>query len=255
MRSRWWPRSPLRVAISPDPREKPFDDPAPRVNGEADLIGVLAYDLHRDQRGFGDLLAGIPAVGEDPLDEREDAARSPQKRSAAVAILDARRMRFEHQATPVRVDEGMALAPVDLLSSIVTAWPAGLSRLCALGVDDRTRRAGLASDPLPIELDEGVIDPLEAAFVPKLCKPSIDRAPRGQIARQQAPRAISSIWRWKTSSRRSPKPRRPRRKRKPPMRRGNGGSTAARCRPICRALTRRLRRPTRTARAVRSRCT
>jgi hypothetical protein len=51
------------------------------------------------------------------------------------------------------------------------------------------------------------------------------------------------------------KPRRPRRKRKPPMRRGNGGSTAARCRPICRALTRRLRRPTRTARAVRSRCT
>ena len=39
------------------------------------------------------------------------------------------------------------------------------------------------------------------------------------------------------------------------MRRGNGGSTAARCRPICRALTRRLRRPTRIARAVRSRCT
>jgi hypothetical protein len=44
-------------------------------------------------------------------------------------------------------------------------------------------------------------------------------------------------------------------KRNPPMRRGNGGSTAARCRRICRALTRRLRRPTRTARAVRSRCT
>ena len=40
----------------------------------------------------------------------------------------------------------------------------------------------------------------------------------------------------------------------PPMRRGNGGSTAARCRPICRAFTRRSRRPTRTARAVRSRC-
>jgi hypothetical protein len=145
----------------------------------ADLIGVLAYDLHRDQRGFGDLLAGITAAGEGPLDEREDAARSPQKRSAAVAILDARRMRFEQKATPVRVNERMALAPVDFLSSVVTAWPAASSCLCALGVDDRTRRAGLASDPLPIEHDEGVIDPVEAAFVPKLCKPSIDRAPRG----------------------------------------------------------------------------
>jgi hypothetical protein len=73
-------------------------------------------------------------------------------------------MRFEQEATPVRVDERMALAPVDLLSSIVTAWPAGLSCLCALGVDDRTRRAGLASDPLPIEHDEGVIDRMERSL-------------------------------------------------------------------------------------------
>jgi hypothetical protein len=68
----------------------------------------------------------LPAIGEDPLDEREDAARSPQKRSAAVAILDARRRRFEDEATSVHVDERMALASVDLLSSIVTTWPAGL---------------------------------------------------------------------------------------------------------------------------------
>jgi hypothetical protein len=33
-------------------------------------------------------------------------------------------MRFEHQATPVHVDERTALASVDLLSSIVAAWPA-----------------------------------------------------------------------------------------------------------------------------------
>src|SRR5208283_4642886 len=101
-------------SIAPNPRKQPFDDPAPRVNSEADLIGVLAHDLDRDQRRRGDLLTGIPAVGEDPLDEREDAARSLQKRSAAVAILDARRMRFEHEATPVRVDKRMALAAVDL---------------------------------------------------------------------------------------------------------------------------------------------
>jgi hypothetical protein len=42
---------------------------------------------------------------EDTLDERKDAARSPQKSSATVAVLDARRMRFEHEPTPVRVDQ------------------------------------------------------------------------------------------------------------------------------------------------------
>ena len=34
-------------SIAPDPREEPVDDPTPRVNGEADLIGVLAHDLDR----------------------------------------------------------------------------------------------------------------------------------------------------------------------------------------------------------------
>src|SRR5277367_373050 len=89
---------------------------------------------------------GISAVGEDPLDEREDASRDSQKRSATIAILDARRMRFEHEATPVRVDERMALASVDLLSSIVAAWPASLGDLDALAVDDRGRGAGVAPD-------------------------------------------------------------------------------------------------------------
>jgi hypothetical protein len=42
------------------------------------------------------------ADGEDPLDEREGAARSPQERFAAVTILDARQMRFEDEAPSVR---------------------------------------------------------------------------------------------------------------------------------------------------------
>jgi transposase len=53
---------------------------------------------------------------------------------------------------------------------------------------------------------------------------------------------ISSIWRWKTSSRRSPRPRQSKRRRRLPLHRGNGGSTAAHCPPICRAFTRRSRR-------------
>src|SRR5258708_16494780 len=73
-------------SIAPDPREESLHDPAPRVNSEADLIRILAHDLDRDQRSVGDLLTRVSAVREDPLDEREDAPRSPQNRSAAVAL-------------------------------------------------------------------------------------------------------------------------------------------------------------------------
>ena len=34
--------------IAPDPGEEPLDNPAPRLNSEADLIGVLAHDLDGD---------------------------------------------------------------------------------------------------------------------------------------------------------------------------------------------------------------
>ena len=48
-----------------------------------------------------------------------------QKRCATIAVLDTRRMRFEHEAAPVRVHERMALTSVDLLSSRVTRRPRG----------------------------------------------------------------------------------------------------------------------------------
>jgi hypothetical protein len=135
------------------------------VYGEADLVGTFTHYLHRDQRCGGDPFPGISAVGEDPLDEREDAARKPQKRSATIAILDARRMRFEHESTPVRVHERMALASVNLLPSIVTAWPAGLGGLDALAVDDRRRGAGVAPDPFVICYHERVVYPFKAPVV------------------------------------------------------------------------------------------
>jgi hypothetical protein len=57
-------------------------------------------------------------------------------------------MRFEHEATPVRVDECVALASVDLLSSIVTACPPAsvvstlwLSMIAAVGLDWRPIRS------------------------------------------------------------------------------------------------------------------
>ena len=82
-----------------------------------------------------------------------------QKRSATIAVLDTRRMRFEHEAAPVRVHERMALTTVDLLSSIVTAWPSGLGGLGALAVDYLPPWAGVAPDPFAICHHERVVDP------------------------------------------------------------------------------------------------
>jgi hypothetical protein len=50
-------------------------------------------------------------------------------------------MRFEHEATPVGVDQRMGLASVDLLARIVTARAAGLSMIAAEGLASRPTRS------------------------------------------------------------------------------------------------------------------
>ena len=100
-------------------------------------------------------------------------------------------MRLEHEAAPVGVDQRVALAPLDLLARIVAAGATSLGHLDALAVDNRAARAGLASDPLAIGHDQRVIDLLKETVVAELGEPTIDRAPRWQIAWQQAPRAAS----------------------------------------------------------------
>src|SRR5882672_4340186 len=98
-------------------------------------------------------------------------------------------MRLEHEATPVGVDERMALAPVDLLARIVTARAAGFGGLDALAVDDRGRGAGVAPDPLAICHHECVVYPFEAPGVAPDGEPAVNRAPWRQVAWHQPPRA------------------------------------------------------------------
>jgi hypothetical protein len=174
--------------IAADPGEEPLDNPASWLNGEADLIGVLAHNLDSDQRGVCDLLTGITAISENALDEWEDAARDAQERSAAIAILDACWVRLEYEATPIRIDECMALASVDLLAGIVAAWSASFCRLHALGIDDCTGRAGLTPRPLTIEHDQGVIDLRETIFITsdRSCSTAASRLAAGATGSQIA---------------------------------------------------------------------
>jgi hypothetical protein len=57
--------------VAPDPGEEALDNPASRLDGEADLIGGLAHDLEGDRGGAGDALASVAGIGEEALDEGE----------------------------------------------------------------------------------------------------------------------------------------------------------------------------------------
>ena len=53
-----------------------------------------------------------PPSAKTPLDERKQAAGGLQEQPAPVAILNAGRVRLDHEATPVRVNQRMTFAPV-----------------------------------------------------------------------------------------------------------------------------------------------
>src|SRR6476659_8118485 len=108
----------------------------------------------------------------------------------------SRRLRPIHaknrSTTQRRVHERMALTSVDLLSGIVTAWPAGLGGLGALAVDDCGRGAGVAPDPFAICHHERVVYPFKAPVVAPDGEPAVNGPPWRQVLRQQPPRAARS---------------------------------------------------------------
>src|SRR3954454_8907091 len=97
------------AAVAADPGEEALDDPAPGLDGEADLVGVLANDLDGDGGGAATPLPAVAAVGEDLRDKGKGVARGRQHGPAAVAVLDVGRVRLQHQGTTVGVD-GMRLS-------------------------------------------------------------------------------------------------------------------------------------------------
>ena len=173
----------LASLVAADPGKEPLDHPSARQNSKADLIRALGDDFDDDAGRGGDAFAGISAISKDPLDERKQAAGGLQERPTPVAILNAGRVRLDQEATPVRVNQRMTFAPVDLLAGITTARAASLRGLDALAVDDRGRRTGFAPDPLAIRYHQRMVDLLEQAGIAPGCKPAIDRAPGRKVLR------------------------------------------------------------------------
>ena len=72
------------------------------------------------RRGGGGFRALVAAIGEDPLDERKQAARALiEHQRNAVAVLNIGRVDSDVQQQAERVDQDVALATRDLLASII----------------------------------------------------------------------------------------------------------------------------------------
>ena len=106
-----------------EPCEGALDDPAFGQDLESDRM-IGAFDdfqlpgtegLHCGGRGF----ALIAAVGEDPLDEREQPSHGLENEQTAVAILDAGRMNHDVQREAQRVDQDMSLLSFDFLPRVI----------------------------------------------------------------------------------------------------------------------------------------
>ena len=84
---------------------------------------VALDDLDRPASGGGDSGGHarplVAAIADDPLDEREQAARAPQRLVGAVAVLDVGGVNEDAHEEAERVDQDVALAPRDLLARIV----------------------------------------------------------------------------------------------------------------------------------------
>ncbi len=68
--------------------------------------------------GRGQLRPPIAAVGVDPFDEREQAARTARQLDCAVAVLYIGRVDDKVQQEAARVDENVPLAARDLLARV-----------------------------------------------------------------------------------------------------------------------------------------
>ena len=115
-----------QAAIAADPCQGAFDDPT--LGQDDEFVQFVALDdLKHPTTGAGSRSRGarslIAGIGEDPLDEREEAARAPiENQPRPVAVLNIAGMDDDVQQKAKRIDEDLALAPGDLLARIVALW-------------------------------------------------------------------------------------------------------------------------------------
>ena len=113
-------RQPAMVA---NPADCALDDPSLWQHDEAMLVAA-SDDLHLpwpgSRHGCGHLRPLVASIADDPLDERELAARLAQQQLGSIAVLDVSRVDHHTQQQAERVGQDVALAAKGLLARIVT---------------------------------------------------------------------------------------------------------------------------------------
>lgn len=74
-------------------------------------------------------------------------------------------MRFDQQRSAIGIDQGMALAALDLLARVIAPWTAAFGGLDALTVDNGRARAGLAPRPFTVGNHQSMVHSLEHCLV------------------------------------------------------------------------------------------
>ena len=111
------------AAVSTDPAEGPFDDPALWENHEAVQVRALD-DLERPRPGAPDQIShlgpGEATVSDDALDEGKSLTGLTQQRLRPISVLHVGAMNVDAQQQAKRVDERVDLATFQALSCIET---------------------------------------------------------------------------------------------------------------------------------------
>src|SRR3569833_2103403 len=121
----------------------------------------------------------------------EAASQALQQGNGTANILDVGGMNIGGQQKTVGVGHDMALAPMEALASIESAWSAGLGRRGGLAIDDGSSRFGLSSQ-LPARFaNQSLGDLLPPARVAPSVEIALHRRVWRELLRQGAPLAAA----------------------------------------------------------------
>src|ERR1700747_2118466 len=142
-----------QAAVSIEPSQGSFDDPAARQQLKAGSVSGAFDDLDGPLAEFGESFmqvgASVDTVGEEMAQPGKQLVDGLDDQHRTIAILDIGVGRLGAAQRTARFGHMVPLPPFVLLARIVPPRPAALGGLDRLTVDDPRRRARLAAGRLP----------------------------------------------------------------------------------------------------------
>ena len=137
-----------QAAVSIEPRQCAFDNPATGKHRKTRDIGAALDDFDRPVAKLGDRavepVASIGAVGKQMAQPGKQVVDGANDKRGTIAILHIGGVDFSADQQAQRVGDDLALATFDLLAGIIATRTAALGGLDRLAVDDPRRGAGFA---------------------------------------------------------------------------------------------------------------